>query len=326
MDKENVEMMDRVKDTALSQEDRNPGGSKKLFFIFNPKAGTGIIRPHLADIIDLFNQNGFEVIARATQGARDAYEMVKAYAGKVDLIVCSGGDGTMDEAVTGLVETGLDTPLGYIPGGSTNDFANSLFMPKTPLGVAKNIMAGNIYQCDVGKFNQQTFIYVAAFGLFTDVSYQTPQDQKNVLGHMAYVLNGVGKLFDIKSFRMKVSVSDYSIERDFIVGMITNSRSIGGFKNLVRDVDMDDGLFEVTLIEMPKNPYELQQIIGALMMEDDDLELIHSFKAREITFESEQPVAWTLDGEFGGEHKRVEIVDKQKALRLCLTSTKEEQG
>ncbi len=298
---------------------------KKLIFIYNPKAGTGMVRPILSDLIILFEQYDYEVLVHATKGPMDCCEIVKAYADKVDLIVCSGGDGTLDEAVTGLMESGSKTPLGYIPAGSTNDFANSLFMPKNPLDVAKNLLAGNRYQCDVGRFNEKNFIYVAAFGLFTDVSYLTSQDMKNILGHVAYILEGVTRLFDIKSYHMKVTVGDYSVEGDFIYGMVTNSRSIGGFKNLIKDVDMNDGLFEVTLIEMPKNPMELQQIIGALMMEDDNIDQIHSFKAKEIIIESDEPVSWTLDGEFGGEVDHVEIENLSKALSLCLTSTKEEK-
>ena len=298
---------------------------KKLIFIYNPKAGTGSVRTVLSDLVELFGSAGYEVLIHATKGPRDACEVVKTYASRVDLVVCSGGDGTLDEVVTGLMEVGLKTPVGYIPAGSTNDFANSLFLPKSPLEVARNLLAGNLYQCDVGKFNDRNFIYVAAFGLFTDVSYQTSQDMKNMLGHLAYVLEGVSRLFDIKSYHMKVTAGDLVIEKDFIVGMITNSRYVGGFKDLIRDVDMNDGLFEVTLIEMPKNPLELQQIIGALMMEDDNIEQIYSFKARKITFESEEEVSWTLDGEFGGNLSHVEIENLNKALNLYLTSTKEEK-
>ena len=161
---------------------------KKLVFIFNPKAGKGKIKTSLMEIVDIFNKCGYEVIIRATQAPRDAYEQVKKYADQVDLIVCSGGDGTLDEVVTGITEVGSNVPIGYIPAGSTNDFANSLFMPKNMLDAASMIMDGEIYKCDVGRSNHQTFAYVAAFGLFTDVSYETSQDLKNILGHLALSL------------------------------------------------------------------------------------------------------------------------------------------
>ena len=297
---------------------------KKLLFVFNPKAGKGKLRSYLMDIINIFNQHGYEVTAYATQKARDAADCVMEYGGKTDLIVCSGGDGTLDEVVTGLMQANLDTPVGYIPTGSTNDFANSLFLPKDPLEVARNIMEQNVYRCDVGRFNEQTFTYIAAFGLFTDVSYDTPQDMKNVLGHVAYLLNGFTRLFDIKSYRMTVESNGEILDREFIFGMITNSRSVGGFKNLTRDVDMNDGLFEVTLIEMPENPLEMQQIVTALLMEDDNLDKIHTFKSSRLDIASAGPVPWTLDGEYGGRHEHVVIENRQQALHLFLTSTKED--
>mgnify|MGYP003061050844 CR=1 FL=1 len=296
---------------------------KKLVFIFNPKAGKGKIKTSLMDIVDIFNKGGYEVIIRATQAPKDAYEQVKKYADKVDLIVCSGGDGTLDEVVTGITEVGSKVPVGYIPAGSTNDFANSLFMPKNMTKVAEMIMEEELYHCDIGRFNQKTFAYVAAFGLFTDVSYETDQDLKNVLGHVAYVLEGVKRLFDIKSYHMKVTSDEVQAEDDFIVGMITNSRSVGGFKNLTgKNVDMNDGLFEVTLIVHPKNPLQLQEIITALVMAEDNTDLIYSFKTKKLTIESDEEVPWTLDGEFGGDHSYVDIENRHKALNLYLKSTK----
>ena len=296
---------------------------KKLVFIFNPKAGKGKIKTSLMEIVDIFNKGGYEVIIRATQAPKDAYEQVKKYADKVDLIVCSGGDGTLDEVVTGITEVGSKVPVGYIPAGSTNDFANSLFMPKNMLDAASMIMKEEIYRCDVGRFNSQTFAYVAAFGLFTDVSYETDQDLKNVLGHVAYVLEGVKRLFDIKSYHMKVSSEEVQVEDDFIVGMITNSRSVGGFKNLTgKNVDMNDGFFEVTLIVHPKNPLQLQEIMTALVMAEDNTDMIYSFKTRQLTIETDEEVPWTLDGEFGGNHSYVEIENRHKALNLYLQSSK----
>ena len=281
---------------------------KKLFFVFNPKAGKGKIKTALMDIVDIFNKGGYEVVIRATQYPKDAYEMTRKYADKVDLVVCSGGDGTLDEVVAGLVETGSKVPVGYIPAGSTNDFAGSLFIPKNMVAAAEMIMEENVYRCDIGKFNKQTFTYIAAFGLFTDVAYETDQDLKNILGHLAYLLEGVKRLFDIQSYHMKVTTEDEIFEDDFMYGMITNSRSVGGFKNLTgKNVDMNDGLFEVTLITTPKNPMDMQEIIAGLMSGKDNSDLIYTFKTSRIRIQSDEAVAWTLDGEYGGDHKEVEI-------------------
>ena len=294
-----------------------------MLFVFNPKAGKGKIKTHLMDIVDIFSSHDYEIIIRSTQAPRDAYEKAKEYANSVDMIVCSGGDGTLDEVVTGIMEAESSVPIGYIPAGSTNDFANSLFMPKNMTKVAEMIMEEELYHCDIGRFNQKTFAYVAAFGLFTDVSYETDQDLKNVLGHVAYVLEGVKRLFDIKSYHMKVTSDEVQAEDDFIVGMITNSRSVGGFKNLTgKNVDMNDGLFEVTLIVHPKNPLQLQEIITALVMAEDNTDLIYSFKTKKLTIESDEEVPWTLDGEFGGDHSYVDIENRHKALNLYLKSTK----
>ena len=294
-----------------------------MLFVFNQKAGKGKIKTHLLDIVDIFSSHDYEIIIRSTQAPRDAYEKAKEYANSVDMIVCSGGDGTLDEVVTGIMEAESSVPIGYIPAGSTNDFANSLFMPKNMTKVAEMIMEEELYHCDIGRFNQKTFAYVAAFGLFTDVSYETDQDLKNVLGHVAYVLEGVKRLFDIKSYHMKVTSDEVQAEDDFIVGMITNSRSVGGFKNLTgKNVDMNDGLFEVTLIAHPKNPLQLQEIITALVMAEDNTDLIYSFKTKKLTIESDEEVPWTLDGEFGGDHSYVDIENRHKALNLYLKSTK----
>lgn len=298
---------------------------KKMLFVYNPKAGKGKIKAKLSEVISIFNSSGYEVIIRATQYPRDAYEQAKKYAHCVDVIVCGGGDGTLDEVVTGIMEAESPVPLGYIPAGSTNDFANSLFMPKNVIDAASAIMENEIYQCDIGKFNKQIFAYIAAFGLFTDVAYQTDQDLKNILGHVAYVLEGVKRLFDIKSYHMRVVTENGVIEDDFIFGMVTNSRSVGGFKNLTgKNVDMNDGLFEATLITMPNNPLELQEIMAAVLTAEDNTDLIYSFKASRLTIESEEDVPWTLDGEFGGEHKQVNIENKHSALNIFLKSTKPE--
>ena len=298
----------------------------RMLFIFNPRSGKGQIRNKLMDIIDVFVKGGYEVVVHPTQGVKDAEKMAKSMAEEVDLIVCSGGDGTLDEVVTGLMEIGANVPLGYIPAGSTNDFASSLEIPRDMVKAAQDIVDGHLFSVDVGSFNEDNFIYVAAFGMFTDVSYETSQDLKNILGHLAYVLEGMKQLFEVKSYHLKVTSDELTVENDFIYGMISNSRSVGGFKNLTgKNVDMNDGLFEVTLITNPKNPLELQEIMTALLTAEDNTDLIYSFKSAHVVIESEEAVPWTLDGEFGGDQTRVEIDNLHEAMNLYLTSSKKQK-
>lgn len=296
---------------------------KKMLFIYNPKAGKAQIKSRLSDILDTFVKGGYEVIVHPTQRAGDAFEQVQEYVDDMDLIVCSGGDGTLDETVSGLMRCQKSVPVGYIPAGSTNDFASSLNIPSDMLEAAEDIVKGEIYPCDVGSFNQDTFVYIAAFGLFTDVSYQTPQHMKNILGHVAYVLEGMKRIFDIQSYWMKVTADSRVYEGDYIYGMVTNSRSVGGFKNLTgRNVELDDGLFEVTLIKKPRNLLELNEILGALVTEVDNTQLIDTFKADWITVETMEPISWTLDGEDGGKHPYVRIQNQKHALRLLMNPEK----
>ncbi len=293
--------------------------SKKLLFIFNPRSGKGQIRNKLLDIIDVFVKGGYEVIVHPTQGPMDGCKMAQEMAKDVDLIVCSGGDGTLDEVVTGLMNADVSVPIGYIPAGSTNDFANSLEIPRDMVAAATNILEGQLYSFDVGDFNSDTFVYVAAFGLFTDVSYQTSQNLKNILGHLAYVMEGAKRIFDVKSYQMTVEANGTVYEGEYIYGMITNSHSVGGFKNLIGpDVEMNDGLFEVTLIKRPKNPLELNEIIAALLNAYDNTSLIDAFKADSLEIHSPELISWTLDGEFGGEHTDVRIKNKKQALDILI--------
>ncbi|BDF35235.1 diacylglycerol kinase [Lachnospiraceae bacterium] len=293
---------------------------KRLLFIYNPHAGKGLLKPKLSDVIDIFVKAGYEVVAYPTQAYRDAYKKVLRYeVDAYDLVVCSGGDGTIDEVVTGMMQRGDRSPIGYIPTGTTNDFANSLHIPKGLLSAADNAVNGSVFPCDVGKFNEDIFVYIAAFGLFTDVSYQTKQEVKNVLGHLAYVLEGTKRLFNVPSYRIKVTHDGESIEDEFIFGMVTNSRSVGGFRNMVgKQVVFDDGVFEVTLIKMPKNPLELQEIVAALLIEQVDTKHMFSFKTGNIVFESLEEIPWTLDGEFGGVHDRVEVQNLNRQLEIMV--------
>lgn len=292
---------------------------KKLLFVVNGHSGKGQIKNKLLDIIDIMIKEGYHVQVHTTQEREDATKVVREQAKYYDLVVCSGGDGTLDEAVTGMMQSEVRTPLGYIPAGSTNDFANSLEIPKDMIQAAKTAVLGVPFSCDVGEFNGDYFIYVAAFGIFTDVSYATSQELKNALGHVAYILEGAKRLHTIKSYHMRVEYDGNEIEGDFLLGMITNSTSVGGFKNMTgKDVKLDDGLFEVTLIHKPKNIIELNTIIASLTNLKDETDLIDSFRAESVKFYSEEEIPWTLDGEFGGDHKEVQIKDHCKAVDIMI--------
>lgn len=292
---------------------------KKLLFIYNPRAGKGKIRNSLIDILDIFTKAGYEVTVHPTQCAGEAVEIAQNRSGEYELVVCSGGDGTLDEVVNGIMKNDGRQRIGYIPAGSTNDFANSLGLPKSMKSAAEVVVGGHPYACDIGAFNDNSFVYIAAFGLFTEVSYETSQEIKNVLGHMAYILEGVKKLAAIKSYQMKITTQDTVIEGDFIYGMVTNSVSVGGFKGITgKFVDLSDGVFEVTLIKRPKSLEDLNQIIGALTLRDIDAAQMYCFKTSYLKIEALEEVAWTLDGEFGGKHTEVEIENLKQALEIMI--------
>ena len=292
---------------------------KKALFVVNPHAGKGLIKNHLLTIVDILTKAGYVVTVYTTQCQGDAIQLIKNRDRDYELVVCSGGDGTLDEIVTGMMQSGFQTKIGYIPAGSTNDFANSLKIPSTMKKAAEIIAADHTFACDVGIFNKDVFVYVAAFGIFTEVSYGTPQEMKNMLGHTAYILEGIKQIQNIKSYHMKVTSDDLIIEGDFIYGMVTNSYSIGGIRNITgKDVALNDGLFEVTLIKRPDNLIELNKTLAALVSDKIDAECMFSFKTSSLVFESEEEVAWTLDGEFGGNHTRVELANKQEAIDIIV--------
>ena len=309
-----------------SLEHRESMLMKKMLFIYNPNAGTGQLKPRLSDVLDIFVKGGYEVTVYPTQCYHDALSKTLAFEEEYDLVVCSGGDGTLDEVVTGMAKRENKIPIGYIPAGTTNDFANSLHISKDMLEAAHIAVNGEPFSCDVGSFNDDIFVYIAAFGLFTDVSYATDQNIKNVLGHLAYILEGAKRIFDIPSYRMRVIHDGEEFDGEFMYGMVTNSRSVGGFKRIIgRNVIFDDGLFEVTLIKRPKNPIELNEILTSLTNRRIETELITSFKAKEIHFESIEEIPWTLDGEFGGQHDEVDIKNHQRALQIMVDKKSLEQ-
>lgn len=295
---------------------------KKMLFIFNPRSGRERLRTKLLDILDLFVKAGYEVAVHVTQSAGDAQKQVEKKGGGVELLVCSGGDGTLNEVVSGMMAWSREKrpQLGYIPAGSTNDFAASLDLPKNMLRAAAIAVAGRPFAIDVGKFGDgRYFVYVAAFGAFTEVSYKTPQETKNVLGHQAYMLEAVKRIAGLKSYRMKFFWDDQELEEDFILGMVTNTISIGGFKGLVQPrVALNDGEFEVMLVRKPRTPKDIQSIVSCLINKDAENDCVYMFRTSNLRMESEEIVDWTLDGEYGGgvkeiciENLREEVVVKR---------------
>ncbi|MBQ3583482.1 MAG: YegS/Rv2252/BmrU family lipid kinase [Lachnospiraceae bacterium] len=290
---------------------------RNLLLIYNPYSGKGMVKENLSDIIDCFVKNGYQVGVYPTQGRLDAKEQVIHMAYQYDMIVCSGGDGTLNEVIGGLMELPEKPILGYIPAGSTNDFAQGLRLPKDMLEAAAIAVNGMPISVDIGGFGKKTFIYIAAFGAFTDVSYMTPQEMKNILGHSAYILEAVKKLTSLRTYHMKVTYDENVLEGDFLYGMVTNSVSVGGFKGITgKNVVIDDGIFEVILIKQPKSAFDLQVILSALIGMDVKTDSIITFKASKIVFVADEKVPWVLDGEYGGSPKRVKVTNYKKAIKI----------
>ena len=290
---------------------------KKMLWIVNPHAGRGAMRGKLIDCILAFQKAGFDVTLHITEGPEDATRVAQARAGEFDRIVCAGGDGTLNEVVTGLMQSKVRPPLGYIPAGTTNDFATSLGIPKVPAEAAAIAAKDRLQALDIGRFNSRYFNYIAAFGVFTEVSYATPQQTKNIFGRAAYIMQGVISLANIKEYRIRVNSPEMQTEDHFIYGMVTNSVSVGGFKALSPDsIALDDGLYEVLLVYPVDNPMELQWLINDLLTHNTESTRFLYFRTSHISFDSDEEISWTLDGEFGGSETHAEIKNYARAIRF----------
>lgn len=297
--------------------------NQKLLFIFNPKSGMGLIRNHLVDIVDIMVKARYDVTIYTTQAKEDAKRKVIEAGEHFDRIVCCGGDGTLDEVVTGMREAELSVPLGYIPAGSTNDFASSLGIPNDMVKAARIAVGKKGKSFDVGQFNDDTFVYIAAFGIFTEISYETPQELKNVLGHLAYILSAAKSLATIPNYLMHIETEDTIIDDRFIYGMVTNSTSVAGFKGMTgKNVELSDGEFEVTLIKSPNDAIELSEIIAYLTGDNPPTKMVYSFKTDHIRICSTKKIPWTLDGEFGGKHTMVDIKNLCKKVQILVDNKK----
>lgn len=313
---------------------------RQMLLIVNPRSGKAQIRSRLLEILDIFTRAGYQIQVHITQRAMDARDIVLLDGKGKDLIVCSGGDGTLNETISGMVELASCPQLGYIPAGSTNDFAASLQIPKQMPEAALAVVEGDPYPIDIGCFcGERYFVYVAGFGAFTEVSYLTSQDKKNLLGHQAYMLEGVKSLTSIKSYPMQITweeagqedtergetaMREVSLEGEFIFGMVTNTISVGGFKGLVnQEVALNDGLFEVLLIRTPKTPLELSNIVTDLFLRDPQGSgQVYKFKTRSLRVLSEEPVDWVLDGEFGGSKTEVRVENLCRRMEILRSSPK----
>lgn len=291
---------------------------EQILVLLNPTAGTRRAAPQLCAILDLFCKAGFAPIVRTTQERGDGVAIAAQYAGKVERIVCIGGDGTFNEVVSGVLQSGNPTPIGYIPAGSTNDFAASLGLPHDLLQAAQTAIDGTPRAFDVGRFGERYFTYVASFGAFTQVSYATDQNVKNVLGHLAYVLGGVASLPAIHALSAAVSTdAGERIEGEWLFGAVGNSTSLGGVLTLDKQlVDMQDGLFELLLVKNPANAAELGECVRALLAQDYSSPMLVLRQLSRLSVEADPAMDWTLDGEFAKGSETVEIEVMSKAVQI----------
>ncbi len=290
---------------------------KKMLFVFNPLSGKAQIRTKLMDILDVFVKAGYQVEIHVTQRTLDARRVVEERGYGMDLIVGSGGDGTLNEVVSGVMGMDKKPYIGYIPAGTTNDFAASHKIPRNMIQAAESIVMGTACPVDIGKFNESYFTYVAAFGAFTDVPYKTPREFKAVLGHPAYILEAAKSLGGIKAQHITMETETDFYEGDVLVGMVSNANQIAGFKGLNgRNVRLDDGRFEVLLVENPQNILQLPDVVASLLQNGHKSKLVRHFMASHVKFQFEEPVEWVLDGEFGGKRKEVIIDNHCRAVQI----------
>lgn len=293
--------------------------ARTLLFIVNPKAGRTRSTAPLYDVIAHFCQEGYLVDLRQTQGQGHAARMVEEEGGRYDRIVCCGGDGTLNEVVTGAMALAAAPPLGYIPSGSTNDFAASLRLPDQPLEAARLITASPGRLLDVGSFNGRPFVYVASFGAFTKASYSAPQNVKNDLGHLAYILEGAKDLSTLRPYQAAITAGDECFDGEFLFGAVTNATSVGGLMKLQSQwVVLDDGRFEMLLVPNPKSAAALQGLIRSLLLQDYDGAGVIFRHVTGITVRTEERFPWSLDGEFAPGQEQVEIRNLHQRLTFLL--------
>ena len=290
---------------------------KKMLFVMNPYSGTRRANKYLTDIVALFNGAGYEVTIHMTAGQGDATRVVEERCADKDLIVCCGGDGTFNETITGLLRAGKKIPVGYIPAGSTNDFAASLKLSPNIMQAAQDIVDGEPVACDMGKFGERYFSYVASFGAFTRATYTTPQSIKNMLGHTAYLLEGINELSQIRNEHVRLEIDGEVVEDDFLFGAISNSTSLGGILKLNPElVDISDGQMEILLVRAPQNLTELAECLQALQAQKYNCAMITFQSAKKIRIFANPFMPWTLDGEREEGHEQVDVENIHHAIHI----------
>lgn len=281
---------------------------KKAVVIINPKSGKTRSKSMIFDVVNALCEEKYQVITEITFYKGHGTVLAEKYAKKCDLIIAIGGDGTLNEVTEGVMKSEKNVSIGYIPAGSTNDFAVSCGISTNAKKAISDILNGQDTFMDIGKFNDNYFNYVASFGAFTSVSYKTPQATKNALGHFAYVLEGLKDIGSLSPCHIKMEADGKIYEGDYSFGAIGNSTSIGGMIKLKEElVSMSDGLFEVLLIKNYKNPFELSAVLSGITFSDFSDPMFEFFKAKEIKITTDGSFDWTLDGEFKQGEKEITI-------------------
>lgn len=300
---------------------------KKVMLIVNPMAGKGQSRGCVLDVVQIFSDAGYATTVYPTKHSGHAAELARSYGSEYPILACVGGDGTLSEVITGLMDIPYENRpnIGYIPLGTANDVASSLKLIKDPVKAAKDIVNGTPMEIDVGSFNNTYFSYIAAFGAFTQVSYATPQETKKALGHLAYILEGMASLTKITPYHAVVEHDGGVIEGDFVFGSVTNSTSVAGLVKLDPSyVGLNDGVFEIILVRNPKNVSDLHGIVKTILDHNFSNENVVFLHSKKVSFTFEQEVAWTRDGENGGSWQSVIADNKRKAVKIIVNDAAEE--
>lgn len=300
----------------------------KLLLLVNKKSGKETIEKYVPKIIEEFEENNFEVDLMYTKITNNATKIIMNYDKDFDLVVCCGGDGTLNQTISGLMEINKKVSIGFIPLGTANDFAKNFNLTDDVLYLPHNIMSYKSQKCDTGKFNDKYFNYVAAFGVCTKVSYTTKKSLKKRFGKKAYYMKAIKEFFHIKSYKVKLTFDDKVIEDEFVYGGISNSISIAGLQWFKpEDIDLNDGKFEAIFIKKPKNPIQTIKIFNSMLQKNykNKAEIVY-FKTDNIDIEIEEELPWTLDGEYGGTYNKVNINNIKQNVEFIVPEIKEKDA